>query len=270
MLNPFRELAVATMRVTQTVTKSFDFLTSNGVATPMPNVAGALPEHARVQFPSAFLGMKCDIVVVWNIADFPGDRHCSSYYDPRSPWYNVFFGAYGIRSLKPDGSYWGYKPDGTPDFDEIFQIPKKDYNDLTAGQLGCPPEKRVFQIRDFRTDKVGRWDHADVHCIIPSGVHRALEIESLEDWLAESGIKPEDWPNPSYYLIFGKPDERMIPAGTPSYEPVEMRGDLFFRKIDEKRTERPLTLVFGSCCPVANGGQALRAQIVAALSALYP
>lgn len=268
-MNPFRERAMTTMRATQVATKAIDFLARYGIATPIPLVTDAIPTHARVFFPSAFLGMACDVVVVWTIADYPDDRRCSRYYDPGSPWYNVFYGAYGIQSRERDGSYWGYRPDGTPDFDEIFEVPKKDYNDLTAGQLGCPPAKRVFRIRSYQAGRLGRWDHADVHCVVPSGVHRKPTIRSLGDWLADYGLRPDAWPNPSYYLIFGEPDERMIPGTTESYEPVEMRGDLFFRKVDERATDRPVTLVWGTCCPATPAGQQLRQRIVSALRARY-
>ena len=52
-MNLNREFAIWVMRFTQAASKLTDFLDQNGIATPMPVVEGAIPEHARVFFPSS-------------------------------------------------------------------------------------------------------------------------------------------------------------------------------------------------------------------------
>jgi hypothetical protein len=253
-MNPARELALKAMVATQVMPKP-DFLLAKGIATPMPVVSGALPQYARVFFPSLVLkGLPVDLVVVWTIGDFPGNSICSSYYDPRSPWYNVFYGAYGILSHKRDGTYWGFKADGTPNYEEMFEIPELDYNYLTAGQLGCPPAKQHFEVLEQHPGTVGAWSLTEAVCKVPSGLHH------LEDSLHA---------NPLYYSIFGYPDQKLI-GNHESYEPVTMRGQTFFRKATTEDDKDKITLTWGAMCPDTEAGQALLKTIIAALRQVYP
>src|SRR5438105_163554 len=169
-----RELSILAMKATG-VLAGYDFLRQNDIETPVPLVAGAIPAVAREPFTKEKLGRPFDLLVVFTIGDFPGSQHCSSYYDPNSPWYNVFYGAYGIRSDKPSGVAWGYKSAGNPDFDEILQVPALDYNDLTAGPLGCPPQKRCFKATNVASNTKNGWDFADVEATIPSGLHHVRD-----------------------------------------------------------------------------------------------
>jgi hypothetical protein len=250
MPNPPRDTAILTMRGTQAAPKD-DFLLRNEIATPIPIVPGAIPEHAQVLFPSLLLGLPADLLVIFTIADFPGDSICSSYYDPRSPWYNVFYGAYGVRSLKRDGSWWGYRANGDTDFDEILEVPELDYNYLTAAQLGCPRDRQSFRIKSRVTRKIDCWDATEAVAVVPSGLHRT-----------EDAINA----NPTYYSIFGFPDPKLI-GGRPSYEPVDMRGRMFFRRATVAG-ER-ITLVWGAMCPETPAGNALLTTIIDALRLVY-
>ncbi len=246
-----RELAIHAMQATEESPKD-DFLEEHGIATPMPVVAGAIPAHARVRFPSVVLSIPVDLLVIFTIADFDGSRDCSDYYAPDSPWYNVFYGTYGILSHKPDGTWWGYKADGKPDFDEVTRVPELDYNYLTAGQLGCPPEKQKFKVLELKTSKVGAWDRGDVVAQIPSGLHR---------WEDSFGA------NPFYYTVFGYPDQKLI-GNRESYEPVKMRGQMFFRRLTEVEGDR-ITMVFGAMCPDTPAGKALLKKIIDPLAPLF-
>gem|GEM_PF-1559025 len=252
-MNPFRQAALATMRLTRQAAR-VDFLALAKVNAPVPYVPGALPDHARVIFPAFLTGrLAIDLVVCWTIGDFGPGRPCSEYYDPDSPWYNVFYGAYGILSHKPDGSHYGYDTQGTASFPEMLAVPELDYNVLTAGQLGCPPAKRIFTVRSLTTSREGRWDRGDVVAQVPSGLHHPRDALDA---------------NPLWYSIFGFPDPRLA-AGHASYEPVEMRGTMYFRPVSEVASLR-LTLVWGAMCPDTAPGNALLAQILAALRPRYP
>jgi hypothetical protein len=252
MTNLARDFALTTMRMTQLLPAD-DFLARNGVAAPVPVVPGAIPEHARVPFPSILLAASgrawsLDLLVIFSIGDFPDVLPCSTYYDPASPWYNVFYGAYGIRSHERDGSWWGYHRDGTPDFEQMLEVPELDYNFLTAAQLGCPPEKRVFRVKSTVTGRIDGWDTAEVRAVVPSGLHRYEDAR---------------WPNLTYYAVFGLP-ERRLAEGRESYEPVDMKGQMFFRRIDAE-PER-ITLVWGAMCPDP-AGTALLGTILDAMRA---
>ncbi len=249
-----RALALMTMHLTQKLTKH-NFLSKNGVATPMPVVEGALPAHARVLFPSLVLSLPVDLLVIFTIGDFDPPRQCSSYYVPDRPWYNVFYGAYGVRSREADGSWWGYDAAGNVQVKEMLEVPELDYNVLTAGQLGCPPEKQIFQVLETKTSTVGAWDRGEVVAMVPSGLHR------LKDAILGGA-------NPTYYSIFGFPDSDLI-GSRPSYEPVKMRGEMFFRRVTEATGNDRITLVWGAMCPDTSDGNALLQKIIGAMKPLY-
>lgn len=243
-----RELAILAMKATN-VLAGFDFLRQRDTETPVPSVPGVIPAVAREPFSSEKLGQPFDLLVVFTIGDFPSSEHCSSYYDPNSAWYNVFYGAYGIRSYKPDGVAWGYKSPGVPDYDEILKVPALDYNDLTAGPLGCPPQKRCFKATKVTPSKKNGWDFAEVEATIPSGLHHVRDAVD---------------PDLTYYAVFGVPDDTFL-AGRTSYEPVKMRGQMFFREVAPR-----ITLVWGGMCPDSPAGSELLQTIIGAMMPKYP
>jgi hypothetical protein len=245
-----RDLAITTMRATQ-ANPIPDFLRRNGIDAPVPVVAGALPTHARVPFFQPFLGLPVDLVVLFDIADFVPGKCCSRYYDPTSPWYNVFFGAYGILSHKKDGSCWGYDSAGNPNYAELLEVPKLDYNYLTAGQLGCPPQKMCFEVKTSTPGRKGRWDWAGLSVKVPSGRHHVPDAINA---------------NPLYYTIFGPPNEDVVGKAA-SYEPLDLCGEAYFRRVTEAR--EPITLAWGAAAPDTAAGRALLAQLIAALQPLY-
>jgi hypothetical protein len=227
-----------------------DFLKANGIQAPVPNLPGSIGAVAREPFDARSLKRLFDLLVIFSIGDFPQSLDCSNYFNPNSPWYNVFYGAYGIRSFKPDGSAWGYGPDGSPLLDELLEVPWIDYNFLTAGALGCPTAKMCFRTESTSPGKDGRWDTAQVDVIVPSGL-----------------AHPSDAVNPdlTYYAVFGTPDDSFLVGGRQSYEPVAMRGKMHFRAVAPQ-----ITLVWGGMCPRTPEGLLLLDQITAAMKPLYP
>ncbi|MFN7132556.1 MAG: hypothetical protein ACK4N5_10775 [Myxococcales bacterium] len=243
-----RDLAVAAMRTTDRL--HVDFLERLGVQTPVPVVPGSIGAVARQPFFARDLKRLMDLVVIFTIGDFPASLNCSTYYLPHSPWYNVFYGAYGIRSYKVDGSAWGYHRDGSVNADELLEVPFIDYNFLTAGELGCPPDRMCFRAEGVTVGRHGRWDTVEAKATIPSGLH---------------ALKDAVNPNKEYYLVFGVPDPSFMVGGRQSYEPVRMTGKMFFRPVADRTT-----LVWGGMCPDTAEGNKLMNDIVDAMSPLYP
>ena len=220
---------------------------------PEPQVPGALPAMGRALVKSATLGLPIDVAMVWGIGAFGANDVCSTMYDPSSGWYNVLFGAYGIHSRASDGSTWGYKDDGTPDFDQLLQIFAVDYNKLTAGQFGCPPQQMAFSVESLipGTKPVPGtsivWDTADVVATVPSLLHDFRTTLKK----AES------------YLVYGVPDPTFL-IGRQAFEPVSMRGRLYMRRL------RPqVTLSWGTLCPATKDGDAVLTTIIGALGDQY-
>ena len=243
-----REAAIAAMKATDWTRR--DFLEQLGIETPVPIVPGALPATAREPFAARDLKRLMDLIVIFSIGDFPQSTDCSNYFNPNSPWYNVFYGAYGITSHKPGGTPWGYRADGSTDVDEMLQVPFIDYNFLTAGELGCPPDKMAFSVQSVASSKQGQWDVAECRVTIPSGLHRR-----------SAAVKP----NLTYYAVFGFPDPSFLVGGRADYEPVPMHGVMHFR-VAAPRT----TVVWGAMCPDTPAGNALLQTILAAMGPLYP
>lgn len=243
-----RELAALAMRSTPLPGQK-NFLAEAGIAPQVPALPGSIGEVAHEPFRAEELKRLFDLVVIFTMGDFPQGAACSSYFDPSSPWYNVFYGAYGVRSHKLDGNPWGFRSDGRPNLDEMLELPWLDYNFLTAGSLGCPPSRMCFRVEDVKRDKEGAWHTAEIACIVPSGLHRMKDAVS---------------PDLTYYAVFGVPEEHYLSSQRESYEPVRMRGKMYFRHIAERTT-----LVWGGLCPDTPDGQRLFNSILEAMTPHY-
>jgi hypothetical protein len=243
-----RQLAIMAMNATPLPGKT-NFLEEAGLATPVPAIPGSIGAVAHEPFLAFDTKRLMDVLVAFTIGDFPSGVGCSEYFNPHSPWYNVFYGAYGVRSYKRNGSPWGFKRDGRPDVDEMLEVPQLDYNFLTAGELGCPASRMCFEVLEVAPGREGPWHTADVACLIPSGLHRVEDAES---------------PDLTYYAVFGVPEEDYLAGGRESYEPVRMRGRMYWRPVAER-----LTLVWGGLCPDTPDGQRLMHTIIDAMTPLY-
>jgi len=145
-----KELATLAMRATPLPGGGDNFMAAAKIPTPVPSLPGSIGAVAHEPFMARETRRSFDLVVVFTIGDFADSTGCSEYYNPHSPWYNVFYGAYGLRSYEPDGSAWGFHTDGTPNIPEMLQVPELDYNWLTAGALGCPPPRMCFRTEEVR------------------------------------------------------------------------------------------------------------------------
>lgn len=223
--------------------------------TPLePLVPGALPAMTRELIPWSKSLMPVDLVILWGIGDFPSDSECSSYYDPSSPWHNVFFGAYAMLSHKPDGTPWGYTAAGEPDFVEFLRIPALDYNYFTAGQFGCPPELMRFEVTGVnrQPQRDNGWDVVDATAQVPSGLHDPTQHSAV----------------PGNYVAFGMPDPSFL-TGRGSYDLVPMRGQYYMRRLSMPAGSPPITVVWGAVCPDTSAGTGLLGTIMQALRPHY-
>ena len=254
-MSTHRDLAIAAMK-TATALAADDFMNQARVAMPVAivpavNGLGALPATMRETVPAEDLHRLVDVAMVWTIGDYLPQSDCSAYYDPSSPWYNVIYGAYGLRSYKRDGVAWGFNRDGTPNFAEFCEVSAIDYNFLTAGWLGCPPALMSFDVRHVLQGDVKGWACAEITATIPSGLH---------DFTATLG-------EPAAYVIYGIPDSRFLTGVHKPYEPVAMRGLVYMRQVAQ--TPQPITLAWGALCPDTRDGHDLMRRIVDAMAPDY-
>jgi hypothetical protein len=251
-MDAHRQLALTAMQA-MVAEAAGDFMNAAKIPMPVAIVPGALPGIARETVPAEALHLHVDVDMAWTIGDFVPEHDCSAYYDPSSAWYNVFYGAYGLRSYKPDGAAWGFHPDGSPDFDEFFRISEIDYDFLTAGQFGCPPSKMCFAVQVTESGTARGWSFAEVTATIPSGLH---------DLATTLG-------NPAAYVIYGVPSPTFLAGGHAPYEQVKMRGTLFLRQVTPPPL--PITLAWGALCPDTPDGRGreLLATIIDAMGRDY-
>jgi hypothetical protein len=243
-----RRLAATALAATHHLNAD-DFLARRGIPLPVPVVEGAMDVTARRGFSARRVGRPVDLLVCFRVGDWTAGARGSSYFDPQSPWYNVFYGGYGMRSYKRDGSAWGYGPDGQPRVDEVLDVVGLDYDFLTAGELGCPPERMCFGVEDLVLSRRDGWDVLDAVATVPSALHRMREAYR---------------PNWSYYLAFGLPDATLLGEEELSFAPVRMRGRLHVRQAGPR-----LSIAWGALCPDTFSGQALLRRILSAMEPHY-
>lgn len=249
-MNSHRELAITAMQAA-TAMAANDFMHQAKIPMPEAIAPGALPAMIRETVLAEDLHRLVDVDMVWTIGDYVPDLDCSAYYDPSSPWYNVIYGAYGLRSYKRDGLGWGFHRGGQPNFAEFFEVSAIDYNFLTAGQFGCPASKMCFAVEHVDEGSEHGWAFADMVATIPSGLH---------DFSATLG-------NPLAYVIYGVPPRRLLKRGHAAYEPVKMRGRVYMRQMT--RGPQPITLAWGALCPDTVAGGALRRRIINVMAKQY-
>jgi hypothetical protein len=246
-----RVVSIGAMRA---VSSSNDFLAKIIPKLPEPQVPGALPAMTRELAAASRTLKPMDLVINFGIGDFDPAYRCSSYYNPASPWYNVFYGFYALRSYKPDGSAWGYTAQGKPDFDEFLKhVAGVDYNYFTGAEFGCPPEMMSFKAEIIPPNTCDNgWDVANVSAQVPSGLHDPTQHA------ASSGN----------YIVFGIPDPSFLNGHT-SYEPVPMLGRFYMRQVTQPSDSPPITLVWGTACPNTSEGKQLLDTIMQALGKAY-
>jgi len=256
-MNANRELAIAVMN--ETTKESLargDFVKKAGIKMPGVKIPGSLPATLRTEAPAKDIKQLTDLVLNWTIGDFPAEKTWSAYFDPNSPWYGVFFGSYALRSYKRNGDAWGYRRN-QPDFDEFLQIPAIDYNFFLVGGFGCPPEKMSFDVTKLQRGKEQGWDRARVDATVPSGLHKP-------DIAGDKGL----------YAVYGVPDKDLLGSVPESFEPIEMHGEMYMRRIKLSRAGRkqvpePVTLAFGALCRDDARGRTLLNQIINSLKQAY-
>jgi hypothetical protein len=249
-MDTHRNLAISAMKA-MNIAAADDFM--NQAKLPMPEAIapGALPAMARETVPAETLHLLVDVDMVWTLGDYLPEFDCSAYYDPTSPWYNVIYGAYGLRSYKHDRSAWGFYLDGIPNIAEIVQVSSIDYNFLTAGQFGCPPSQMCYEIRNLVQGAKRGWDFADIVVTIPSGLH---------DFTTTLG-------DPGAYVIYGVPPRAFLAKGHKSYEPVRMRGITYLRQMTPP--PQPISLAWGALCPDTDAGAKLLHTIIQVMGKHY-
>jgi len=180
------------------------------------------------------------------------------YADPRSIWFNVFFGYYELDApcakwSRPLG-YRSAEPGAEVEFKDVVRIGKADWNYFSNRVYGVPLEKiRPLDAFDLGTIghrhlgrvKIGKswWDHVELDDV---------EVVSAYTAPGEQGrLERPAWAwTPAWRLAFGGPCPRE--EAKESFFPTKMRAELYmsFRKATDRadvkgKGEVWRTLIFG-------------------------
>ncbi len=89
-----------------------------------------------------------ELTILYNFPAFDIGRGCSRLYDPASPYYGGFYGAYLVsgRVTEADGTKhpYGFLPDGALDAGAVAEVPRYDLQHLVLSDLGLAYEDMVF------------------------------------------------------------------------------------------------------------------------------
>jgi hypothetical protein len=186
----------------------------------------------------------------------PGLFGKGRYTDPRSIWFNVFFGYYEldapVRLWRRPLGYRAASPGAEVEFADVVRIGKADWNYFSNHVYGVPLDvvrrHDAFDPAAIRCEHLGRekigeswWDH-----VVVDGV----EVVSAYTAAGEKGRLERTaggWTS-LWRFLFGRPCPR--PDATVSFVPTRMRAELYmaFRRAkdpDDERGEVWRTLIFG-------------------------
>lgn len=102
---------------------------------------------------SSYTGRKLDLTVFYTYGDFNHLFGTSSFYDPKSPYYGAFYGGYAVLNLLKAEVAYGFDKNGNIIPDEVQMIPEYDMKYLVLPALGCPVNKRVFEVKRSRISR---------------------------------------------------------------------------------------------------------------------
>ena len=173
------------------------------------------------------------LTILYNFPAFDLIKGCSRLYDPTSPYYNGFYGAYLVcrepGSASSDGSAdsagsaeetvpYGFLESGELDLTATAQVPQFDFQNLVLRDFGIGQEQMTFD-----------WEL--------SAVYEDMDYAGISGWtrvdaaLTVSGVLHEKKGFCQSYLQYGPPGYSV--GGTMDFAPVEMVGRVYGRYFEE-------------------------------------
>lgn len=166
------------------------------------------------------VGKDLSLSILYNFGDFIPLKGCSSLYDPQSPYYSSFYGAYLVKS--GDGSPYGFSVNGnniidSVNADEIAAVARYDYQNLVLRDFGLTVGNAVFDFEIKNGPDVcsyagsDGWYRTDAEMTVNGCAHQKKEFAAS-------------------YLQYG------IPAFDAERDlaPVRMFGRIYGKFIEEK------------------------------------
>ena len=133
----------------------------------------------------SYIGQNTSLSILYNFGDFDPQAGCSSLYDPQSPYYSSFYGAYLVKN--ENGSPYGFvhTSDGKIagiEQKDVAAVARFDYQKLVLREFGLTRKNAVF---DFTVDSIlenvdyagsGGWYRIDARLTVNGCGHKKTEF----------------------------------------------------------------------------------------------
>lgn len=165
-----------------------------------------------------FTGEDAELSIMYNFPAFDVTKGGSMLFDPSSPYYNGFYGAYMIKGEDGDGNPYGFDKDGRLDLAAVSKVPEFDFQYLVLADFGLEREDMTFEweIADFEegVSYAGSdgWTRVDAGLTVNGAYHH-------RDRFRRS------------YLQYGTPAG--FDGRGADFAPVEMKGRVYGKYFDE-------------------------------------
>ncbi len=166
---------------------------------------------------SSYIGEPARLTILYSFPSYDLGRGCSRLYDPDSPYYSSFYGAYLVRL--ESGEAFGFDEDGRPDAARITAVPVFDYQYLVLDDFGLSHQDMVFEYSVTEIEDDAVFAGEDGWTII----HTDLVLNGAAH-LNEGFVRP--------YLQYGSPGFELPEEG--AFAPVQMHGILVGKYLPDK------------------------------------
>lgn len=152
--------------------------------------------------------------ILYNFGAFEYLKGASAYYNPKSQFFNAFYGAYAVKG---SDFAFGYREDGTPDYEQMAEVPEYDMSVLVLESIGC--EDPTFQFDMDATYKIDEflgykdWDVIEATLTTNSPVHKVVDSYQA-------------------YIQYGKPSKTYYTGK--DFPEIQVKGKIYARYFKEK------------------------------------
>lgn len=163
-------------------------------------------------------GDDVELSIMYNFPAFDLVKGCSQLYNPSSPYYTSFYGAYAVKGKDGDGNPYGFDENGKLNLGLTAVVPEFDFKHLVLSDLGLDYEDMVFdwEIADFEEGVEyagsGGWTMVDADLTVNGTYHHKEKFRRS-------------------YLQYGVPAD--FGAGYEDFEQVSMKGRVYGKYFDD-------------------------------------
>jgi hypothetical protein len=160
--------------------------------------------------------------IYYNFASFDLLEGCSRVYDPDSPYYSSFYGAYLVQ--RKDGRPYGFDPNDISviNVEEVERVARFDYTLLVLGDLGITKNQLIF---DAKVEDI-------IENVEYAGSYGWSRVDTI--MLTNGMLHHQKEKTPLSYLQYGSPS-KALSRDHEDFSPIEMHGIVIGKWFPEYR-----------------------------------